>query len=195
MRIWHIGDKYLANQISRATAEPGPAKERWKGRDIALHNEMLAALRRLEQEIGWDWRDRLETAWGHYQGRVRNVVAARKGLPAKLPETQPAEAAPGLALAVRRRAVAPEAEAVDLAELRREIEVLRQTMRVRGRGIGVLNDLLESTRAKGDELGSLLEAQTARLEALSETLPLARDILTNLDRVSAGQAGIKAQLA
>jgi predicted nucleic acid-binding Zn-ribbon protein len=195
VRIWHIGDKYLANQIWDSTAEAGPTKERWKDRDIALHNEMLAALRRLEQEIGWDWRDRLETAWGHYQARVRNLVAGRNGLPAKPPEAQPAEAAPGLTPAVRRLAEAPEAEAVDPAELRREIEALRQAMRVRDREIGVFKDLLESTRAKGDELGALLEAQTVRLEALFETLPLARDIRTTLERVSARQAGIEAQLA
>lgn len=195
VRIWHIGDKYLANQISGATAESGPAKEGWKDRDIALHNEMLAALWRLEQEIGWDWRDRLETAWNQYQARVRNLVTARNGLPAKLPEPQPAEAAAGSAPAVRRIAEAPEAEAVDLAELRPEIEALHQAMREREREIGVFKDLLESTRAKEDELGLLLEAQTARLEALSETLPLARGILTNLDRVSAEQASIEAQLA
>ena len=154
---------------------------------------MLATLQTLEQEVGWDWRDQLETAWSRYQARAQMLVA-RNRLPATLPKAHPAEAAPGLASTVRRLAEAPEAEAVALADLRREIDALYQAMGVRKRQIEVSNDLLESTRAKGEELALLLEAQTARLEALSETLPLAQDIRSNLDRVFVGQAEIEAQL-
>jgi predicted nucleic acid-binding Zn-ribbon protein len=83
----------------------------------------------------------------------------------------------------------------ELLELQGEIETLDKAVQARDAEIGAVKDLLESTRAKGDELVTLVEAQTARLDAVFETLPLTKRNLERLTELAARQASIEGQLA
>ena len=202
--FWHIQDKQLANQLSGAIGGPRLANGRRTDRDIALHNEMLAALKDVEYAAGWSWRDRFETAWDDSRRHIQKLAAARgRADPAAGAEQAAGPRAPsetpGLDLEPSSAGVAvtPESPAAgtdELLELQREIKTLAEASQSRDAEIGAFRDLLESTGAKGDELLSRVEAQTAKLDAASEALSQTMRDLESLAELSARQARTEERL-
>ncbi len=204
VRFWHIQDKQLANQLSRSFDDSSLANRRRADRESELHNEMLATLKRVELAAGWDWRDRLETAWTDF-GRHLQIVAAARGQaepevgsgrieqPSTPSEPPSPDLEPPFAHLTGVRET-PDTDAENLSKLRREIEALHVAIRARDADIGVLRDLLESAQAKGEELGSLVKAQAARINEISETVPIADRIQEGLTQLSARLATMEERL-